>query len=61
VLNHDLTITQAIKAQIADHHCSYALVYHSGRREFIGIFTLRNLLELVVSLEETLELVYAET
>ena len=40
---------------------NYSLIYHTGLREFTGIVTLRNILELIISLVETLDQVYAKS
>lgn len=45
-----MTIAQAIKAQVCQQSCNYGIIWNSVSREFTRIVTLRNILELIVSL-----------
>ena len=60
VLNHELTLQQMIQCQIVENHAAFSLIYHSTRREFTGIVTLRNILELIVAMVDTLEQIHVE-
>ena len=53
VLNHELTLQQVIEAMVGEHNSNFAIIWNSERREFTGIVTLRNLLELITSLCES--------
>jgi hypothetical protein len=55
VMNHELTLAQVIEAQICQQNATFSLIYHTGQREFTGIVTLRNILELFVSLIEAVD------
>ena len=55
VMNHELTLAQVIEAQICQQNATFSLIYHTGQREFTGIVTLRNILELICSLMESLD------
>jgi hypothetical protein len=58
VVNQDLSLSQLIQAQVVQQQSPYSLIYHSGQREFTGIVTVRNVLELLISLVEQLDQVY---
>ena len=60
-MNHELKLCQLLQAQIGEHNASFSIIFHSGKREFTGIVTIRNILELIISLCETLETVTANT
>lgn len=60
MLNHELTLDQAINAMIVEQNAAYALIWNSERREFTGIVTLRNVLEMVTSLCESYDAWYRE-
>jgi hypothetical protein len=49
-----------IQCQIVENHAAFSLIYHSTRREFTGIVTLRNILELIVAMVDTLEQIHVE-
>lgn len=53
VLNHELTLDQVIDAMIVEQSAIFALIWNSEQREFTGIVTLRNVLELITSLCES--------
>jgi hypothetical protein len=61
VMNHELTLSQVIQAQICEQNANYSIIYHTEQREFTGIVTLRNILELLISLVETLDDEYANS
>ena len=52
VLNHDLSLNQVIDAMIVEQNAIFALIWNSEAREFTGIVTLRNILEMITSLCE---------
>lgn len=60
VLNHELTMMQCIEAMVVEQSTDFALVWNSQIRGFTGIVTLRNILELIVNICETVEQVAFE-
>ena len=61
VLNNQLTLDQCIEAMVVEQSASFSLIWDSAdRRSFTGIVTLRNILELIVGLCETIEQVAYE-
>ena len=60
VLNHELTLAQCIEAMVCEQSASFSLIWDSQKRGFTGIVTLRNILELIVSVCETIEQVYSD-
>ena len=56
VLNNQLTLEQCIEAMVVEQSSTFALIWDAAdRRSFTGIVTLRNILEMIVSLCETIE------
>ena len=53
VLNHELTLNQVIDAMIVEQNAIFALIWNSEQREFTGIVTLRNILEMITYLCES--------
>ena len=62
VLNNQLTLDQCIEAMVVEQSASFSLIWDAAdRRSFTGIVTLRNILELIVNLCETIEQVTYES
>ncbi len=56
VLNNQLTLDQCIEAMVVEQSASFSLIWDAAdRRSFTGIVTLRNILEMLVTLCETIE------
>jgi len=56
VLNNQLTLDQCIAAMVVQQSATYSLIWDAvDRRRFTGIVTLRNILEMIVSLCEAIE------
>ena len=55
VLNHELTLDQVIEAMIVEQSSIFALIWNSELKEFTGIVTLRNILDLITSLCESFD------
>ena len=55
VLNHDLSIKQCINAMVLDQNVQWTAVWDSGKKEFLGIITIRDLLEMLVYFVESLK------
>lgn len=45
---------------VCEQASTFAVIWNSDRREFTGIVTLRNMLELVISVCESLEVAWQE-
>ena len=55
VLNHESTLWQAIQAIAVEQNVQWSAVWNSDKKEFIGIITIRNLLEILVFFVEWLK------
>ena len=55
VVNHNLTLAQCIEAMVCEQSASFSLIWDNQIRGFTGIVTLRNILELIVNICETIE------
>lgn len=60
VLNHELTLAQAIETMTSEQCVTFAVIWNSDRREFIGIITVGSLLELIIQVCESLDLAWQE-
>ena len=60
VVNHNLTLAQCIEAMVCEQSASFSLIWDNHIRGFTGIVTLRNILELIVNICETIEQVHQE-
>ena len=60
VVNNQLTLSQCIEAMVCEQSATFSLIWDSKKRGFTGIVTLRNILEVIVSICETIEQVHTE-
>ena len=61
VVNHNLTLVQCIEAMVSEQSATFSLIWDNQIRGFTGIVTLRNILELIVNVCETIEQVHSDS
>ena len=61
VVNHNLTLAQCIEAMVSEQSATFSLIWDNQIRGFTGIVTLRNILELIVNVCETIEQVHSDS
>lgn len=59
VLNHESTIRQLINAMVVDQNVQWSAVWDSEKKDFMGIVTMRDLLEMLVFFVESLKETFA--
>ncbi len=55
VLNHESTIKQMISAMVIDQNVQWCAVWDSDKKDFLGIVTMRDLLEMIVFFVESIK------
>ena len=55
VVNHESSLKQCITAMVVDQNVQWCAVWDSTKKEFLGIITIRDLLEIIVYFVESLK------
>jgi len=55
VINHESSLKQCITAMAVDQNVQWCAVWDSTKKEFLGIITIRDLLEIIVYFVESLK------